>query len=230
MITTKEKRDEYIKSGSEIEKELYQIFDKDSDIVIADIGACDGLSSIIYSKMFPNAFIHAFEPIVENASEMTSNFIEYGIMDRSAIHLHALGDRNGIIKFYKSHGQAEGVKDWDTGNKSSSLLRPRKHIAEHKWCKFDTIEVNCRRLDDENIDYLDFAHIDVQGAELLVFKGGSKTFKNTKVIWIEVSNIDLYAQQPLKCQIEQFMKHNKFQCMKDTCGSGKYGDMLWVKK
>lgn len=46
MNTTKEKRDAFINAGSEIEKELYQIFKKGDPIVIADIGACDGLSSI----------------------------------------------------------------------------------------------------------------------------------------------------------------------------------------
>jgi FkbM family methyltransferase len=227
MSTSKEKGDLFINAGSEIEQELYKIFDKGAAISIADIGACDGLSSIIYAKMFPNAHIHAFEPLVENASEMCGNFQEYGIIERATIHLCALSNRAGIIKFYKSNGPQ--VDGWDIGNKSSSILRPKRHLNEHPWCKFTSIEANAHTLDQEHIK-VDFAHIDVQGAELLVLKGGEKTFKTTKVIWIEVANIDLYVQQPLKSQVSHMLNHMGFIPVLDTCKNKKYGDMLWVKK
>ena len=75
----------------------------------------------------------------------------------------------------------------------------------------------------------DFIHMDVQGAELLVLKGGEKTVKLAKAVWIEVSNIELYANQALKNQVSHFMQHLGFKCILDTCGSRKYGDMLWTK-
>ncbi len=229
MITTKQKRDEFINAGSEIEKELYEIFNKDSLITIADIGACDGLSTIIYSKMFPGAKFHVFEPISDNASDAVRNFIDYNILDRTEVHICALSNKAGRAQFYKSKGQAPGVEDWDTGNKSSSLLRPKRHLNEHKWCEFEVSEVRTEKLDFFGLD-IDFAHIDVQGAELLVIKGGYKTLSKAKAIWIEVANIELYANQALKTQVSSALMSMGFVCKLDTCGSKKYGDMLWIAK
>lgn len=229
MTTTKEKRDEFITNGSEIEKELYEIFYKNAYINIADIGACDGISTIIYSRMFPNARFHVFEPVTSNASEAVRNFMECGIMHRIDIHLGALSNKTGVSKFYHSKGQAPGIEGWDTGNKSSSLLRPKRHLTEHKWCEFDVEEVRTEKLDNLDL-HIDFAHVDVQGAELMVLQGGRNTFKNCKAIWIEVSNIELYANQALKNQVSSALKLLGFKCKLDTCGNKKYGDMLWSKE
>lgn len=229
MNTTKEKRDAFINAGSEIEKELYQIFKKEDKIVIADIGACDGLSSIIYANMFPNAFIHAFEPRQDNFDLMFKNFEEYGIMNRCEMHLCALGDRDGMVSFYKSKGQAPGVKDWDTGNKSSSVLRPKEHLNCHKWCEFDQEMVVMHRLDDMHVDHIDFAHIDVQGAEDEVIAGGRDIFDKCKAIWMEVANIELYEGQPLRGQLIGHLFRLGFVIEKDTSRNARFGDILFVR-
>jgi FkbM family methyltransferase len=230
--TTKEKKDEFISKGSEIAQELIRIFGKDRHINIADIGANDGLSTIIYSKLFPNARFLCFEPIHENYDEMIHNFIEYGIVDRVAYKVpFALGDRRGKVKVWKSSGDAPGVEGWETGNKSSSLLKPKKHLQEHEWCRFDqSEEIDVLVLDDIETSLnvpIDYAHIDVQGAEMMVLKGGRKTFSKTTAIWIEVANVELYEGQPMKRDIQLFMESIGMKCELDTCGNRKYGDMLW---
>lgn len=230
MNTTKEKRDAFINAGSEIEKELYGIFKKGDPIVIADIGACDGLSSIIYARMFPNAFIHAFEPRHDNFVLMLKNFEEYGIMNRCEMHLCALGDRDGMVPFYRSKGQAPRVKDWDTGNKSSSVLKPKEHLSVYKWCKFYREMVVMHRLDDMHVDHIDFAHIDVQGAEAMVLEGGKSTFKTTKAIWMEVAEVELYENLVKRNTIISRMENlYGFKVMKDTCAGKRFGDILFVR-
>lgn len=230
MITTKEKKDAFINAGSEIEKELTELFSRDQRINIADIGSCDGLSTVIYSRIFPKAFFFVFEPLDSNVQQIYDNLSEYGVQNRAIIYPYALGDIKGVMKFYESYGQADWVEGWETGNKSSSLFRPKKHLTEHKWCKFKECSVEVRRLDDIGLmNPIDFAHIDVQGAEMRVLKGGSKTFKKTKAIWLEVANIDLYDGQPLKHDICRYLCKD-FNIMKDTCGSGKAGDILFVRK
>lgn len=230
MNTTKEKRDAFINAGSEIEKELYQIFKKEDPIVIADIGACDGLSSIIYAKMFHNAFIHAFEPRRDNFDLMFKNFQEYGIMDRCEMHMCALGNSDGLVPFYKSKGQAPGVDGWDTGNKSSSVLKPKEHLRCHKWCEFDKEMVVMHRLNDMHIDHIDFAHIDVQGAEADVLIGGSNVIYDAKAIWMEVSNVELYENQPLRKNIVSLMTVGMgYKILKDTSENARFGDILFVR-
>ena len=225
MITTKEQRDKFIAAGSEISKELKEIFGN-GPITFADIGACDGLSSIIYHKLFPGSSGVAFEPLPENVAEILKNLHDYGI--EMEVQMVALSNKIGDAIFFRSSGQAPNVEGWNTGNKSSSLLRPKRHLTEHSWCKFDQIKVTTTKLDSYKYKF-DFIHMDVQGAELLVLKGGEKTVKQAKAVWIEVSNIELYAAQALKPQIAFFMSHLGFKCKIDFCGNKKYGDMLWVK-
>lgn len=230
MNTTRAKRDEFVNSGSEIKDDLLKLFNPGHGITIADIGSCDGLSTVIYSRIFPKAFFLVFEPREDNVKQIYENFQEYGISDRAIVYPYALGDCRGTMSFYRSYGQAEWVQDWETGNKSSSLLPPRKHLKEHQWCKFrkDTAEV--RRLDDLGImNNIDFAHIDVQGAEIKVLNGGVRSFKKTKAIWMEVANIDLYEGQPLKADICRKLCGD-FNIVKDTCGKDKSGDILFVRK
>lgn len=231
MNTTQEKKDAFINSGSEIALDLLKIFGFNDHIVIADIGACDGLSTIVYSKLFPNSSIIAFEPIPGNYDEMISNFRQYGINNRLLYAMPiALSDKRETLKMWRSQGEAPGITGWNTGNKSSSILKPTGHIKAHPWCGFvNDIQVEAYRLDDLQKSMntkIDFAHIDVQGAELKVLKGGKNTFKKTKAIWIEVATQELYENQPLKHDIQRWMSSIGMRCVKDTC-TNKYGDMLW---
>ena len=130
---------------------------------------------------------------------------------------------------WESYGQARNVRDWDTGNKSSSLFMPTGHRASHPWCKFRKRMVQTCRLDDLLPGTrLDFAHIDVQGAEMAVLRGGEQVFKNTRAFWIEVAKKELYAGQPLKGDIEAYMKKIGCKCVLDACG-GDYGDMFFER-
>ena len=61
-------------------------------------------------------------------------------------------------------------------------------------CKF----INCTKLDDfeplKNVK-IDFMWVDVQGAEDLVFSCAQETLKNTRYVYTEFSNYELYAGQ-----------------------------------
>ena len=232
MKTTKEKRDVFVNAGSEIEKELYQLFKKEEPLILADIGACDGLSSIIYLKMFPNAIVHSFEPVEENWQELVANLHEYGMEKRYQAYPFALGNHKGEVQFWRSHGQDPRIVDWDTGNKSGSLRVPALHLKEHPTVKFSSSKVKVVRLDDifHESQRIDFAHIDVQGSEIEVLRGGARTFKQTRAIWIECCNIELYHGQPLKQDISRYLDSIGMKCMKDDCPKQKSsGDMLWVR-
>ena len=56
-------------------------------------------------------------------------------------------------------------------------------------------------------------HIDVQGAELEVLKGGQQILKYIDFIWIEVSKVELYENQPLVDEIQEFFNLNDFVCV-----------------
>lgn len=220
----------YINSPIVIEKELIDFFNKKTKIVIFDIGSCDGLDSIKYSNIFPNSKIYAFEPLDNNIDLIKKNIKKYKKTNIVPIQI-ALSDKNGEVDFYISSGKKSdnSISEW---NKSSSLLEPEKHIEIFPWVKFnERIKVKTQTVEDfcnyNNIDSIDFIHMDVQGAELLVLNGAKSKINFIKMIWLEVENIDLYKNQPLKKDVENFMMSNGFSLIKDTVNNIA-GDQLWV--
>lgn len=227
--TTKAKRDAFIEAGSEIASDLLKIFPNNPAIVIADIGACDGLSTIIYSRLFPRATFLCFEPLKSNYEKMMNNFEEYGILNRASCYNVALSNKIGAQKFYVSFGEAPGITDWDTGNKSSSLLPPDQHKKIHSWCKFKHTVVETIPLDSYGFTRIDFAHIDVQGAEQKVLLGGRDILRNSTALWIEVANVPIYTGQPMKKDLADYLSKTH-KVIKDTCRNGRFGDILCLKK
>lgn len=229
-------REKYINSPVEIEYELLLLLDKEKVSVVFDIGACEAEDSIRYSLLFPKATVYAFEPRTDNLALGEESIRKYG---RKNIVLEniALSDKNGTAEFFLSEGRPENAKDeeWDFGNKSSSLLPPSEEIKKHtSWLKFDKrIEVKTERLDhyvsSRSMAQIDFAHIDVQGAELMVLEGAGDFLGKIKLIWMEVEAVELYKNQPLKNDVERFMKSKGFVNILDTVNDVA-GDQLYANR
>jgi FkbM family methyltransferase len=225
MITTKESKNRSLLHPLENFNELVSTFGADGPKRIADIGACDGLSSIKYCMTFLKAIVTAFEPREDNYKEMEDNIKEYGMAGRIITRRTALGDHEEKnAKFYRSYGQAEQVKDTDTGKWSSSLLRPKEHLKEHTWCHFKEDVCDVTNLDSLKLGPFDFIHIDVQGAELKVLNGAQEELKQVEAIWMEVANIELYEGQPTRRELLDWLGLRRFKLIKDTCCDKKYGD------
>lgn len=228
-------RENYINSPIEIEKELQLLLEKGSVKTVFDIGACESEDSIRYSILFPNSTVYAFEPRKDNVAIGLESIKKHNCKNIVLENI-ALSNENGKAQFFLSEGEPDHIKnteDWDFGNKSSSLLPPSKKMKKHiAWLKFDKkIEVETMRLDTyvikKNIENIDFVHIDVQGAELMVFEGAGNFFSKIKVIWMEVEAVELYKNQPLKKDVELFMKKNNFVNILDTVNDFS-GDQLYV--
>jgi FkbM family methyltransferase len=225
----------YLNEPLPVEKELKVLFPPGRPIIIVEVGACEGEDSIKYSRLFQNAEIYAFEPLPSNTKMAKENFEKYNIHNVRLIE-KALSDKNGTAQFFVSNGQPPdaGQGDWDYGNKSSSLLNPAKHLDVSDFITFkQVVTVETITLDEfcENnkIAGIDFMHMDVQGAEMLVLKGAAKNLRCIKAIWLEVSTIDLYKDQPLAEDIEKFMSANGFVMVRDRL-YGITGERLYISK
>jgi len=230
-------RDKYINSPVDIEFELLQLLNKKEVKVIFDIGACEAEDSIRYSLLFPTSTVYAFEPRQDNLLIGLESINKY---NRKNIVLEniALSCENGTAEFFLSEGAPSELKnseEWDFGNKSSSLLAPSEEMKNHTtWLQFNKkIDVVTMRLDDylksKQIDCIDFAHIDVQGAELMVLEGAGSFLTKMKLIWMEVEAVELYKNQPLKNEVECFMQKNNFVNILDTVNEVA-GDQLYANK
>lgn len=71
--------------------------------------------------------------------------------------------------------------------------------------------------------------MDVQGAELMVLNGAGNFIQSIKAIWLEVSTVHVYKDQPLSDDIDKFMHENGFALVKD-CLQDIQGDRLYISK
>src|ERR1700719_879964 len=116
----------YLATPNEAEIELTNLFTTDQVITIFDIGACEGEESIRYIRRFSNAQVFAFEPLPENQQLMRDNLRRYSVTNAEIVPV-ALSDRVGEAMFHVSSGRPEkefAGRNWNYGNKSSSLLAP----------------------------------------------------------------------------------------------------------
>jgi FkbM family methyltransferase len=229
-------RTQYILSELPNKSDLLKLFSQKQELTIFDIGGCEGEDSIRYSRLFPNAAVFVFEPLPKNQQRILETIKNYNAEKVTLLPI-ALSDNKGVSQFYVSSGHPEEIKenlDWDFGNKSSSLLPPDKHLETTPWVKFDdVIDVQTNTLSDflvdNDVDEIDFVHMDVQGAELKVLNGAGKHIKKIKAIWLEVADITLYKNQPTKTDIEIFMTNNGFHLAKSRL-EGKVGDQLYLNE
>jgi len=193
---------------------LQFLFSSDPPEVILDIGACEGEDSIRYQRLFPQAKIIAFEPNSSNVEKLKRNLRNF---DCAGIEVmpYALSSSNGTAEMHLSSGNPEGFPestDWDYGNKSSSLLRPSALMSRfHSWLRFDTmVSVQTRKLDsvltDLGITTVDFIHMDVQGAELMVLEGSVEVLPSVACIWLEVGTDAIYEDQPSATKTQDFLE------------------------
>jgi len=226
------------RSSDEIlKRKISNVFSVKKRITIFEVGSCECEDSVKYAKWFPNSKIFAFEPVKNNQEIGKKRIIDENLLDRIELVPCACGDVKGEVEIKVSSGRPSSVGDEDPtdyGNKSSSLLRPKKHLEVHPWCKFETTQkTEVIRLEDfcanRGIAEIDFLHLDVQGFEKNVLVGMGKMLKKTEVVFLEVENIELYEGQPTKKEIESFLSQNGFVKLHDSVGSVS-GDQLWKKK
>jgi FkbM family methyltransferase len=146
----------------------------EKNAMVFDVGANIGWYAINIAKRIPRTDIFAFEPIPKTYGYLKQNLALNHITNVRAEKL-GLGEKNHKAVFYY---YPEG-----SGNASAANLTRLPQVRK--------IAVSVRTLDSfalrEKIKRLDFLKCDVEGGELLVFKGGLQTLQRHKpVIFCEM--------------------------------------------
>jgi FkbM family methyltransferase len=165
-----------------------------SNPIILDIGSCDGLDSINFSRLFPDGKIFSFEPF----DKINKIFKDYGVPSNVTLNEYAISNVDGIHEFWESSGR---TKDGNfEHNGSGSLLEPLMHLQDYPDVKFENVvEVKTKRLDtwfnENNLTHIDFIWMDVQGSEHMVFEGAAGILDKIKYIYTETSSNEAYKGQ-----------------------------------
>ena len=186
-------------------------FKKDLKFKILEIGAHpygefkEGFHTLL--DHFPGTEIYAFEVDKEECEKLNKS-CKKGMK----FFPIALGEKKETRKFYETYMPV-----------CSSLYEPKQNFLELynnlniAYLKNIT-EINTISIDefsnDHNLESVDFIKIDIQGAELDVFKGGKRILEKTLMIVTEVEFVEQYIDQPLFGDVSSFLKDRDFMLHK----------------
>tara|TARA_R110000823_G_scaffold252973_1_gene375519 strand:+ start:4092 stop:4715 length:624 start_codon:yes stop_codon:yes gene_type:complete len=168
---------------------------------ILDVGAFDGKHSLMFANEYPKGKIFAFEadPGVWEIFEKNINLYDIPTNNIKLIK-KAVSDINGTKIFNRAIDHMEKR----TGS-SGTFLKPTTHLELHPHVEFEQVEIECITLDSwfnaQDIDYIDFAWTDVNGAEIPLLRGGSNVLKSTKYLQLECIPWSLWENQPKKDEL-----------------------------
>jgi FkbM family methyltransferase len=160
----------------EAEQEIMRLVIHRGDIVY-DIGAHIGLHTTLLSSLVgPKGQVHAFEP---NPRVLPALFKTIASLPNAMLHQIALSDTASKTELYvPADDSMASLADWTS-------------VKNEKTPRYSCNQIE---LDDlikkTHLPYPDFIKCDVEGAELKVFRGASRTLNctNAPVIMFEVNN------------------------------------------
>ena len=168
----------------------------------------------ILLDFFPGSKIHAFEIDEEECiklNKLKKNGLKF--------YPYALGDKEEKRKFYETnHPMCSSL--YEPNEKLLKLFNNLSVAYLKKITEVNTISLDSF-IKKEKIESIDFIKIDVQGAELDVFRGAEKSLKNVLTIVSEVEFLPIYNEQPLFGDICSFLKNKNIMFHKFLDLSGR---------
>ena len=160
-----------------------------------------------------------FEPLVENfdilskkVKTLNANIEGYQV---------ALGSKKGDATMYVS----------DNEKQSSSVLKPKVHLTHHPHVKFPSTEdVEVHLLDDYNSKDYNFINMDVQGYELEVLKGGTKTLEHVDYVYCEVNRDEVYENNAYVEELDEFLSGYNMKRVETDWAGDIWGDALYIRE
>ncbi|MFM7859337.1 MAG: FkbM family methyltransferase [Flammeovirgaceae bacterium] len=220
-IFSKIKNKIFNRGNYDIKRIIAKHLNIDSPVII-EAGAHIGSDTTEMSKIWPQASIHAFEPIPEIYSKLVANTKKCINVKTYPI---ALSNLTGTVEINVSSGSSDG---------SSSLLKPKEHFNEHPDVKFERkTTISTITLDEwaanNNISKVDFAWLDMQGFEFPVLKASESILKTINVIYTEVSLKEMYEGAALYPEFKELLNSKGFRVELEEMPYNDFGNVLFVK-
>lgn len=169
-----------------------------------DIGAYHGEFTDRVLRHYPVEKVFLFEPFPGSVAHLKDR---YRSEPRCRVFPFALSDESG----------SSSLRVLNNAD-SSSLLDPEAAAEELLSKPFHAVEqavIESRRLDEvpemAELERIDIAKIDVQGAELKVLRGCGDLLRRVQSIYIEVNFCSLYKDGAVFCDTHAFLEQAGFK-------------------
>lgn len=170
---------------------------------LIDVGANIGQFSLLVREVYPDAVIHAFEPLAAMADKYTRLFAGD---PRITLHRCAAGASRATAEINVS-GRPDSSSLLPISSQQALLFPGTEKAA------VETVRVEC--IDDvlqgETLPGPIMVKIDVQGFELEALKGMVQLLRRVQWIYVEVSFMSLYVGQPLANEVFAWLKDHGFE-------------------
>lgn len=138
------------------------------------------------------------------------------------LHNVALADYEGVTEMYT---------ETDNQGQSSSLLKPGTHTKHYPSIVFNKREtVLVTTLDKLKLSGYNMLNMDVQGAELMVLRGSTKTLENIDYIYTEINTEQVYEGCAQLSDIDTFLGDLGFERVEIVMTGQGWGDAFYTRK
>jgi FkbM family methyltransferase len=196
-----------------------------ANMVIFDVGAHHGETTIKYNNLFKNCRIYSFEPFIESF-KILSDAVKNN-KNVSTFNM-AIGNKVGEVKFYVNKFSA-------TNSLLPSHIEGSKAWGEDILTIVETVNVNSTTIDDfiqkEGIDKIDILKLDTQGTEYLIIDGAFQAIKKHKIIliYMEILIMQTYHGQKQFDEILTLLRVNGFKLFNMyNYSSNQFGELRQI--
>lgn len=159
---------------------------------IFDVGANDGTYSLLLSKIFPSARIHAFEPV-----PATYKAAEDELKGATNVSLHKFG-------LFKENCTLDIYNDSQNPNSQISSVYAEGLADFYAVSQLQRTSIEVRTIDsfceEQKIDVIDFIKIDIEGAELTALQGAEKMIAKNglRIVQFEFNDFNISSRTFVK--------------------------------
>lgn len=182
--------------------------------IVFNLGACRGKDTSVFSEQASEGLVVAVEPIFENYIHLVQRIANEGQKNVIPI-LAGIGNKTGQSKIYLD-------EEYPVGHSSVRLKRfpknsPTRRILTISWD--DLVAMMA-------IERVDFAKIDVNGAEIKAFEGMTRVFPERMLVEDSTEN-NAFPHQgntEMKNRLRYLLKERKYKIIEEV------GYYLYVKR
>lgn len=175
--------------------------------IFIEAGAFNGKDTLQLAGHFPDAAIHAFEPLPEIYKELIKNTQSAPSIKPYQI---ALSNKTGMATFHVADHPKRPGKICQAG----TLLAPQDRLNYSPITYPHTTQVPTITLDrwaaQNQVSTIDFIWLDLQGLELAVLKASPKILQNVTVLYVELNFIQAYEGQPSALELHEWVLSQGF--------------------